>query len=129
VGTGLIAAWAAGAAVLALLPVVSAHAATSITINGTGSGRRFDGVGAVSGGGDTSRLLPDYPSQQQSEVLDYLFKPGFGANLQILKVEIGGDTNSSAHAYHEKGTLPEYPRRAVGPRPGRWSSVHRKGPQ
>src|SRR2546430_873833 len=93
--TGLIAAGAVGAVVLALLPATSAHAATSITINGTGSGRRFDGVGAISGGGGTSRLLPDYPAQQQSEVLDYLFKPGFGANLQILKVEIGGGTNST----------------------------------
>src|SRR5207248_3284357 len=93
---------AVGAVVLALLPVTSAHAATNITISGSATGRRFDGVGAISGGGGTSRLLPNYPPQQQSEVLDYLFKPGFGANLQILKVEIGGDTNSTngAEASH-----------------------------
>src|SRR5205814_5163720 len=76
----LIAGGVVGAVVLALLPVTSAHAATSITISGTATGRRFDGVGAISGGGGTSRLLPDYPAQQQSEILDYLFKPGFGAN-------------------------------------------------
>ena len=98
----LVAAGAVGAVVLALLPVTSAHAATNITISGSATGRRFDGVGAISGGGGTSRLLPNYPAQQQSEILDYLFKPGFGAALQILKVEIGGDTNSTngAEASH-----------------------------
>jgi O-glycosyl hydrolase len=87
---------------LSLAPAPAANAAVTITINGAASGRQFDGVGAVSGGGGTSRLLPDYPAQQQSEVLDYLFKPGFGAALQILKVEIGGDTNSTngAEASH-----------------------------
>ncbi|HEY5003264.1 MAG TPA: hypothetical protein VII61_08935 [Ktedonobacteraceae bacterium] len=68
---------------------------TTIRLNGTGTGRVFDGIGAVSGGGGTTRLLYDYPAKQQSEILDYLFKPGYGANLQILKVEIGGDTNST----------------------------------
>ena len=29
------------------------------------------------------------------DILDYLFKPGYGADLQILKVEVGGDTNST----------------------------------
>src|SRR5690242_697380 len=98
----LLAAAAAGAVVLALLPVTAANAATNSTINGTATGRRFDGVGAISGGGGTSRLLPDYPAKQRAEILDYLFKPGFGANLQILKVEIGGDTNSTngAEASH-----------------------------
>jgi hypothetical protein len=52
-------------------------------------------MGAISGGGGTSRLLVDYPEPQRSQVLDYLFKPGYGASLQILKVEIGGDTHSS----------------------------------
>jgi Glycosyl hydrolase family 59 len=42
-----------------------------------------------------SRLLADYPAAQQSQILDYLFKPDYGANLQMLKVEIGGDTNST----------------------------------
>jgi O-glycosyl hydrolase len=75
-----------------------ALAATSITVNGTGAGRVFAGIGAISGGGGNSRLLIDYPEPQRSQVLDYLFKPGAGASLQILKVEIGGDTNSTSGA-------------------------------
>ncbi len=75
---------------------------TSIDLNGTSSGHTFMGVGGLSGGGGTSRLLFDYPTQQQSEILDYLFKPNFGASLHILKCEIGGDTNSTngAEASH-----------------------------
>ena len=67
----------------------------TITIDGLGTGLTFMGFGAISGGGGTSRLLFDYPPRQQSEILDYLFKPGYGASLHILKVEIGGDTNST----------------------------------
>ena len=58
-------------------------------------GRTFDGIGAISGGGGNTRLLTDYPAAQQQQILDYLFKPGYGADLQILKAEIGGDTNST----------------------------------
>lgn len=68
---------------------------STITVDGTSTGRVFDGVGAISGGGATSRLLLDYPAQERNEVLDYLFKPGYGASLQLLKVEIGGDTNTT----------------------------------
>ena len=75
----------------AVTPAVS----TSITVDGTQGGRTFDGIGAISGGGGNSRLLRDYPATQQSQILDYLFKPGYGADLQILKVEIGGDANST----------------------------------
>ncbi|WP_410574719.1 ricin-type beta-trefoil lectin domain protein [Amycolatopsis sp. cmx-4-61] len=84
---------------LAASVVVSAGAAeaatTSISVNGTQGGRTFDGIGAISGGGGNSRLLADYPAAQQSQILDYLFKPGYGANLQLLKLEIGGDANST----------------------------------
>jgi hypothetical protein len=72
-----------------------AGAATAITVNGTSAGRAFGGIGAISGGGGNSRLLTDYPPAEQQQILDYLFKPGYGADLQILKVEIGGDTNST----------------------------------
>eukprot|EP01084_Bolivina_argentea_P189387 325683_1 len=54
-------------------------------------GRLFDGVGGMSFGA-TSRLLIDYEEPYRSQILDYLFKPSFGASLNILKVEIGGDT-------------------------------------
>ncbi|MGH3379174.1 MAG: discoidin domain-containing protein [Actinoallomurus sp.] len=87
-------------AVLGLLPALAlaapAHAAApqQVTIDGAAGGRTFDGVGALSAGA-SSRLLVDYPEPQRSRILDYLFKPGYGAALQILKVEIGGDTNST----------------------------------
>ena len=73
----------------------SAASGTTINANGASAGRTFDGIGAISGGGGNSRLLADYPAAQQSQILDYLFKPDYGANLQILKVEIGGDANST----------------------------------
>ncbi len=84
-----------GLAWLVAVPASTAAAATTITVNGTSAGRTFGGIGAISGGGGNSRLLTDYPAAQQQQILDYLFEPGYGADLQILKVEIGGDTNST----------------------------------
>jgi hypothetical protein len=69
--------------------------ATKVQLDGAGTGRTFGGVGAISGGGGNSRLLSNYPAKQRNEILDYLFKPGYGASLQILKLEIGGDANST----------------------------------
>ncbi|HEY1790265.1 MAG TPA: discoidin domain-containing protein [Verrucomicrobiae bacterium] len=66
-----------------------------VTIDGRSDGLTFDGVGAVSAGAST-RLLIDYPEPQRSQILDYLFKPNYGAALQVLKVEIGADTDSTA---------------------------------
>ena len=65
-----------------------------IMLDGASAGRTFDGIGALSAGA-SSRLLIDYPEPQRSQVLDYLFKPGYGAALQHLKVEIGADVNST----------------------------------
>ena len=97
------------AAGLVIVTAGPSQAASSITINGTSSGQTFDGVGAVSGGGGNSRLLIDYPEPQRGQILDYLFKPGYGAALQILKVEVGGDTNSTSGAEpsheHVRGDL------------------------
>ncbi|MEU4218533.1 ricin-type beta-trefoil lectin domain protein [Actinoplanes sp. NPDC026623] len=70
-------------------------ATTAVNVNGGIVGRTFDGVGAISGGGGNSRLLVDYPEPQRSQILDYLFKPGYGAAVQLLKLEIGGDANST----------------------------------
>ena len=103
------AAFTLAAAALALAPQLvpsPAHAAThaatraatassAIAVDGSSAGRTFDGIGAISGGGGNSRLLIDYPPAERTAILDYLFKPGYGADLQILKVEIGGDTNST----------------------------------
>jgi len=68
---------------------------TTITIDASKAGPAFQGIGAISGGGGNSRLLIDYPEPQRGQILDYLFKPGYGASLQMLKLEIGGDANST----------------------------------
>jgi hypothetical protein len=72
----------------------SANAAISVPVTGGGSGSVFYGIG-VADGGTCARLLQDYPSAQQSQIYDYLFKPDYGAAAQILKVEIGSDANST----------------------------------
>lgn len=73
---------------------LSLHAQTEILLDANSSGRVFEGIGAVSAGAST-RNLADFPQKQRAEVLDFLFKPGFGASLQHLKVEVGGDENST----------------------------------
>ena len=77
-------------------------------------GRQLDGFGAISGGGSTSRLLADYLEPHRSHILDYLFLPGFGASLQVLKVEIGGDTQSTDGSepshQHGRGERPNFHR-------------------
>jgi lysophospholipase L1-like esterase len=84
-------------------PFLRTNEETTVTIDGKSDGLVFDGVGAVSSGGST-RLLIDYPSKERGEILDYLFKPNYGAGLQILKVEIGADTDATcgAEPSHER---------------------------
>ena len=69
--------------------------ATPVMIDASQGGKVFEGVGAVSGGGGNARLLIDYEEPYRSQILDYLFKPGYGANLQVFKVEIGADMDST----------------------------------
>jgi len=76
------------------LPQNVAPALTRISIDGKGEGRIFEGLGAVSAGA-SSRLLIDYREPYRSQILDYLFRPSYGAALQHLKVEIGADVNST----------------------------------
>jgi hypothetical protein len=66
----------------------------TVTLDGKSPGRIFEGIGALSAGA-SSRLLVDYPEPYRSQILDYLFKPDYGASLQHLKVEIGADVNST----------------------------------
>jgi galactosylceramidase len=73
----------------------SAAASTYAVSKAEGLGRRFDGVGGLIGGGCSTRLLADYNNVSYSQIIDYLFLPCFGASLQILKVEIGGDVQST----------------------------------
>ncbi|MFH8623990.1 RICIN domain-containing protein [Streptomyces vietnamensis] len=114
----LIRRMATAAAALLTVAAVNGQATTqanaaapkpTIAVDGTSAGRTFDGIGAISGGGGNTRLLRDYPAAQQGEILDYLFKPGYGASLQILKVEVGGDTNSTdgaeASVEHSRGVV------------------------
>ena len=70
------------------------HAESTILLDASCSGRTFEGIGAVSAGA-SSRLLIDYPEPQRSQILDYLFKPNYGAGFQHLKVEVGSDMNST----------------------------------
>ena len=89
-------------ALAALLVLSSGIAAgQTVAIDAAGSGKIFDGVGAISGGGGNSRLLIDYPEPYRSQILDYLFKPHYGASLQILKVEIGADIRAERAARQE----------------------------
>jgi galactosylceramidase len=81
-------------AVAALAATGALAAAATVTLDGRRTGRTFEGIGGLSAGA-CARLLLDYPEPQRSQVLDFLFKPSFGASLQHLKVEIGGDVNST----------------------------------
>jgi len=73
-------------------------ATTTLVLDGTAGGKRFDGIGVVNGGGATSVLLKDYVEPQRSQILDLLFKPKFGASVSALLVEIPGDGNSTQGA-------------------------------
>jgi hypothetical protein len=86
---------AAALAVTAAPPAAAALPATRIDVAAGHGSRVYDGVGAILGGGGNARYLMDYPARTRDQILDYLFKPGYGASLQILKLEIGGDANSS----------------------------------
>lgn len=77
-----------------LLIVSGIDAQTKIFLDANDQGRVFEGIGAVSAGA-SSRNLIDYPERERSEVLDFLFKPKFGAGFQHLKVEIGSGENST----------------------------------
>ena len=68
----------------------------TINLNSQKSVNRFDGLGALVSYG---KLLYDYPQKQRDEILDYLFLPGYGASLQILKVELGYDGNNTAMSW------------------------------
>ena len=65
-----------------------------ITLDIGAVGEVFDGIGGLSAGAG-SRLLIDYKEPYKSQIMDMLFKPGFGASLNHFKIEIGGDINST----------------------------------
>ena len=87
---------AVGAAVMlqAGLGLSAQAPSKDVVLDGASTGQTYDGIGAVSAGA-SSRLLIDYPEPYRNQILDYLFKPDYGAALQHLKVEIGADVNST----------------------------------
>ena len=74
----------------------------TVRLNSNSTGKTFDGIGIVNGGGATSVLLKDYPEPQRSEILDFVYKPKFGASVSTLLVEIPGDGNST------QGSMPSH---------------------
>lgn len=92
-----------GLAILGCSLALAQDKTTSVVLDGNAKGQMFYGIGAVSAGA-SSRLLVDYPEPERSQILDYLFKPDYGAALQHLKVEIGADANST------DGSEPSYAR-------------------
>jgi hypothetical protein len=68
-------------------------ASNSYTIQPSGDDRVFDRIG---GDVDAAILLHGYPEPQRSQILDYMFKPNYGEAVQVLKLEIGGDMNSTS---------------------------------
>ena len=98
---------AAAAASAAAAAAAADGGGSAVTLDDArGPARALDGVGAVSGGGATSVLLRAYAEPQRSQILDLLFLPNYGAALQMLKVEIGGDAQSTdgAEASHQRAS-------------------------
>jgi hypothetical protein len=67
---------------------------SSITLDNTALGPVFDGIGVGASEG-SSRLLFDYPSNIRDNLIDNMFSPTKGSGVHILKVEIGGDGQST----------------------------------
>lgn len=82
---------------LLLCPIQQVHSiSTLLKIATNVSGwLRFDGLGGLSGGGATSNFFDSYKLEARNEILDLLFKPNYGAGLNILKVEIGTDDQTT----------------------------------
>jgi galactosylceramidase len=96
------------------LLALNVKAQTTIRLSAEDKGRTFEGIGAVSAGASTRNLV-DYPEKERKEILDFLFKPKFGAGFQHLKVEIGSGENSTcgsepSHAITREELLNPRPR-------------------
>ena len=68
---------------MALTAAAARNDDLQVVIDGQDSGQEFEGIGALSAGA-SSRLLMEYPEPQRSQVLDFLFKPHFGASFHHL---------------------------------------------
>jgi len=76
--------------------------AQTVCLSAKSTGKQFDGIGAVNGGGATSVLLKDYPEPQRSQIMDMVYRPMFGASVSALLVEVPGDGNST------QGSMPSH---------------------
>lgn len=74
---------------VSLVLLLVAPAQCDITLAASGIGHTYTGHGGLSAGA-SSRLLRDYDSSIQSDILDFLFTPQWGLSLHLIKVEIGG---------------------------------------
>ncbi len=88
------------------IPVAVLAAEVAIVVNGRDGGREYEGIGGVSAGA-SSELLIDYPEPYRSDILDFLFKPRFGAGLQHFKGEIGGGENSTCGSEASHAITPD----------------------
>lgn len=76
---------------------------TRISILKDSSSSLFYGIGGVTSNGMT-KLLREYKEEYRNDILDFLFKPCFGASFHHLKIEIGSDANGTC------GTEPSHMR-------------------
>ena len=72
-----------------------AQTRATVRIDGKSKGRRWGGVGSAPSNA-MGRMLQFYPEEIQNDILDFFFKPNFGMALTHLKVEVGGDNNSTS---------------------------------
>ena len=71
---------------------------TPIIISDALRARVFSGVGGISGGGATSRLIEDYPAAARASIYDALFTQQGAAAFQAVKVEIPADADTTCGA-------------------------------
>ena len=88
--------------ILILQGIPTKAEAQTVNISARSSGKQFDGIGVVDGGGATSVLLKDYPEPWRTQIMEMVYKPMFGASISALLAEIPGDGNST------QGSMPSH---------------------
>jgi Glycosyl hydrolase family 59 len=81
--------------IISSLSLLTLASSASVDIDFSSLGFPYEGIGALSGGGGVTRLLVEYPTEIQSDIYDLLFLPKKGASLQLIKVELAGDSIST----------------------------------
>ena len=80
---------------LLLLLLLLRASSAPIIISDALRARVFSGVGGISGGGATSRLIEDYPAPARASIYDALFTQQGAAAFQAVKVEIPADADTT----------------------------------